>query len=188
MRKLSLYLFLLLTAALSSCSQKLLVTSHLNCNSEIRLVTTFSWSPFQENYSVDSTESANYINTQLIQNTIEKELISRGFRKVESNAEMRIEFMVNVEEKRTVITSPLPYIDNFDEEYRVKTEQFKKASLTIHVENGEGTATWWMGTATGVIIHAPKSTNEIIENTVKEIFQQFPFRKDSIVGETVNSE
>ncbi|UZR94930.1 DUF4136 domain-containing protein [Chondrinema litorale] len=188
MKKLISYLCLLLIALFSACSQKVLVKSHYNHDNDFSQITTFSWSPTQENNIANKVTFANDFNSQLVKEAIEQELTARGLHKISTNGDIQIEYFINVDSKRAVITSPLPTIDNFDEEYRVKAEQFKKATLTIHIENADGTATLWVGSTEGVIIDAPKNTKQIIESTINEIFSQFPFRTNNVVAQSIKTE
>jgi hypothetical protein len=107
----------------------------------------------------------------------------KGFTIDSLQPDIYVEYFVKLEDKRSVITAPLPYIDEFDTEYRVKVEEIKKGSLVIHIENVEGTKTIWIGSAASIIEEIPTDTKQKINSAVKKIMTNLPTITNTTVAE-----
>ena len=168
------FLILLASITIYSCSPSFKVNSYLTQDTKVDELRTYDWSPLQEGVIPGNPLHDNKTNRNMIKEAIEKELKRKGYVQDSLKPDMYVEYFVSMENKRSVITAPLPYIDDFDYEYRVKVEQLKKGSLLIHLENEEQNKTIWAGSAEAILEAVPTDTQRKINMAVKRIMSSLP--------------
>ncbi|MEM1134522.1 MAG: DUF4136 domain-containing protein [Bacteroidota bacterium] len=186
MKILHLFITSCLVFFIVACSPKIKFRSHFKKDKDFSRTATYYWSPLQEIVKPGQPLYDNQVHREMIKKAIEKEMQRKGFKKDSLSPDLRIEYFIKLEDKRSVITAPLPYIDSFDQEYRVKVEQLKKGSLVIHLENASGTESIWLGSAEGTVEAIPTDISKKINHTVKKIFSTFPYKAGSTTPETVD--
>jgi|GEM_PF-5746235 len=158
----------------TGCAPSLQVNSYLAPENNFDNAPTYYWSPFQEPVKLGNPSIDNIANRKLIKQAVDREMKRKGFMLDSLKPDIIVEYFINIENKRSVITAPLPISDDFDMEYRVKVEEIKKGNFVIHIENSEHTKTLWIGSAEAIFDAETTDTKHKINSTVKRIMLNLP--------------
>lgn len=182
------YLFIFTCLALiTGCAPSLQVSSYLAPEHKFNHKTTYYWSPYQEPVKLGNPSLDNTANRKLIKQAIDREMKRKGFILDSLKPDIFVEYFINIENKRSVITAPLPISDDFDMEYRVKVEEIKKGNFAIHIENSAHTKSLWIGSAEAIFEAEPIDTKHKINSTVKRIMLNLPsISKPSILEQKLS--
>ncbi len=173
------FLIFLASILMYGCAPSFKVNSYLKPDANLAEINTYYWSPLQEGVVPGHPRHDNPENRALIKQAIEKEMKRKGYTIDSLNPDAYVEYFISLENRRSVITAPLPYIDDFDYEYRVKVEQLKKGSLLIHLESHDQNETLWAGSAEATLEAVPTETKRKVNMAIKRIMGGLPAKEES---------
>jgi hypothetical protein len=129
----------------------------------------------------NSTPLTSYFET-----SIAKQMDARGYRKVDANPDLLVNFNANVQEKADVESTPAPMVGYYG--YRgglyagglaagpeVETVRYKVGTANIDVVDASKRKVVWEGRSEGELSdEAMKNPQGAVENAVTRMFAQFP--------------
>lgn len=124
--------------------------------------------------------------TTNFENAITREMQARGYRKVDSDPDLLVNFNANSKEQADVVSTPGPYYGYRGGLYAgyaapdVQTVRYKVGTANIDVVDAKAKKLVWEGVAEGELTQSMmKNPQAAIDKVVAEMFMQFPGRAAS---------
>jgi hypothetical protein len=161
-----------------ACSSTLKVTNDFDRNANFSSYKTFSV------YSVKTSGSVSPLNADRIVNAIKADLSTKGFKYVESNADLTINAITILKDKQSISSSTNYY--GYGGLYRpygyyggmgntsVTTYNYKDGSLTIEMVDTKTTKMVWQGIGNKEIDKPSTDPDTDIKAAVTKILASFP--------------
>ena len=177
------FLFILLLIGLFSCGGSRVVIE--NDQYKDFNLTDYKTFDFFEIEAPNSDNPNFKSNIAYLEETISKELNSRGLSQTSSNPDLKINLGITVEDKvqtRTTSLATDPFMYSGQRSYtweskEVPVNTYREGSLTVHLVNRGSNKAVWVGTINKVLPNKSKNTPETIESAVAEIFKELDNNK-----------
>jgi Domain of unknown function (DUF4136) len=164
-------------AALAACESTPDVRSTLDPSADLSSYRTYAFvSQPGTNRGGYSTPLTSYFET-----AVSREMDARGYRKIDANADLLVNFSANVTEKADLQSIPGPPIGYYG--YRaglyaapsVETIRYKVGTANVDVVDANKKKLLWEGVAQGELTdEAMKNPQPAVDKTVAQIFTKFP--------------
>lgn len=172
----SITIILLIMTAFSCSSVK--VYTDRDKDTDINTYKTFQWEAYIEiENKANNPLYYNELNDQRIKAAVDKELLARGFTKLDDEAELVLHYHIILESKATPVT-----LDADEHEYssqwtrrNVEVYQYTEGTLIIDLMDVKQKKIVWRGWIVGVVDPSNLvNSEEPINKAVKLIFEKFP--------------
>jgi hypothetical protein len=183
-KKSQLLLIIILAFLVASCGSTLKVTNDYDRSANFSNYHSFSI------YSVKTTGSVSKLNADRIVDAIKAEMIEKGLKYVESNADLSINAITILKDKQSVTSStnyygygglyrPYGYYGGMGMATNTSfaTYSYRDGSLTIEMVDTKTTKMVWQGIGNKEIDKVSKDPDTAIKNAVKEIMAAYPAKK-----------
>ena len=175
MKKISYAWVVLLLAVVSCTTSNVVVEKGIYDEFDLSKYTSYSFM----DVDVNNSHNENFkLATNYLKEEIRKQLDSRGMSEDESNAQLKINLGIAVEDKvqtrETNLTTD-PFMYTGQRNYTWKSEEvvvnkYKEGTLTVHLVDSQTNKAAWVGVVSKVIPSKQEKKQDAIETAVQEIF------------------
>ena len=166
---------------LSSCSAKKSITSDYDVNVDFSKYKTYMFLPWNPHNS----EYVNKAAQERLYGMLEVELSKRGYERVHHNADLAVNLMVLLDEKRSAInytryyhTGGYGYYSPFGFGYNSTTYykkiDFLEGTIIVDVFDQQEKRLIWQSVSILEIVEKDSKRKRQVETSVKKMFQGFP--------------
>jgi hypothetical protein len=150
----------------------------------------FSTYAFMERAERGETRTYDTIGDRRVIAAVTRELDARGYRRVDSNPDLLVNFAMSTEEVQDVRTVPsavMPppwygwrtgyYYPWATHTYETRVDQYQRGTLYIDLVDARRRQLVWEGSAIGRVTQATREDPAgALDNAVRQIFERYPFR------------
>ena len=166
--KIKTFLLILALGLLTSCASSLKLSYDYDKSTNFTSYKTFSV------YGLVTTLNINQFNAERIVSAIRREMIKKGFREDNTNADLVINALTILKDKQSLSASGYggwyrPYSN-----VNIQSNHYKEGSLVIHLIDADSKQLIWEGMAYSEITKKPKDPEKTINEVVARILNGFP--------------
>lgn len=161
---------------LSSCSERLHVSSDYDKTIDFSAYKTFAWAREQEKPGRTNPMFDNELNRKRIKEAIEKELTALGMTRFDWAPHLLIDFHITIDDRvNYAVHDYYPFGFRYWPEYDVTSQSYKKGALIIHLVDTKKEQLVWQGIGSKTLDELPpENVEERIQKAVKSILAQYP--------------
>lgn len=168
--------FIFAATLIVSCSPTVKVTSDYDRNADFSAYKTFSV------YNLTTAPNVNLLNAERIWNSIRKEMIRKGYKENDHNADLLVNAFSVLKDKKYVAATGnglyRPYWGTASTTFHAY--DYKDGTLIIDVLDAKTNRLVWQGTGSAELNKRPKNPDEAIGNAVARIIADFPTGAEQI--------
>ncbi len=164
---------------LAACSSSLSVNTDYNPGTDFSAYQTFSWMPERTLLVAQTTPVSPLLEGRLLRAT-RAELSSKGMRFVADaeQADVVVSFMLGARDKLHVQSYPATYRGNWawgaPYYQNVDVRNYTEGTLSIDIFEVQRHQPVWHGWATKTITNRDRGSDQVINDIVKKILEEFP--------------
>ena len=182
-RRLLLAGSLLSLLAMTGCASGPTIRSNADQSVDFARFQTFN---FMQPLSTDREGYQSFISRDLMA-AAERELVSRGLRRTDTNPDLLVNFSANLDQRLRVTQTPQSSMGAFGSHrrgfystwpnYRTDVRQYTQGTLVVDVIDASRMQLVWEGLATSRITQSrADNIGPVINEAMRDIFAQFPTR------------
>lgn len=181
MTKIRVSIVLILSAILFSCSSKLQVTSDYDAKADFKSFKTFMflpWDPGSSEYIGPNAQKRLF-------DQLEKELNAMGYQKVTTEADLAVNVLVLLDEKRDAINYTryystggysyyYPFGFGLNSSTYYKKVDYLQGTMIVDMFNQKERLLIWQGVVTLEVVENQKKRQQSVMVSLKKLFKNFP--------------
>jgi hypothetical protein len=173
MKRIMIFLSIIIIYALSACSP-ISVKIDYDSEADFSKYQTYKWIKLKKKPAAKQVK-INSLNQKRIERAVEKELVTKGFEKIEKGkADLLIAAHINVKNKVDIVTYGYGYWRRPRYGGRVvEARHYKEGVLILDIVDAREKQLIWRGWAKNCL-HGPDNAEEKINKAVNKILEDFP--------------
>jgi hypothetical protein len=171
--------------AMTGCASGPTIRSNADPSADFTRFQTFN---FMQPLSTDREGYQTFISRDLMA-AAERELAGRGLKRTEASPDLLVNFSANLDQRLRVTQTPQPSVGAFGTHrrglystwpsYRTDVRQYTMGTLAVDVIDASRMQLVWEGVAVHRITQSrADNIGPVIDQVMREIFAQFPARKE----------
>ena len=171
----------ILILALTGCVSSLKITSDYDKNIDFKVYKTYMLLPWRK----ENSDLVNEIDKRRLYDALKSELDARGYKQVESGADLAVNLMVVIQEKSNVSGYMSHY--NYGGYYypygygystvHYDSQEYLQGTVIIDIFDNKAKKLIWQGAAISEIDENPRNREKGIPRGMAKIFWEYPVNK-----------